>query len=190
MSFSRFLGMVLLSGILFSCASNKLEVTTDYSWTDYSDTQTYSWYSGQAERNPTVTELGHERIKASINDELLARGFTELETDAALFVNYSVVAQAKVNVNEYQVYDGYAPGFSWDRDHGAVWNKTREEYTERQVEEYFEGSLVIDVLDAETNKIVWRGVGRQRLSQGMSRDQRDQLIKEVVGKILAKFPPQ
>ena len=51
---------------------------------------------------------------------------------------------------------------------------------------YTEGTLAIDVFDGKTHVAVWHGWATRRI--GDSTD-RAKLVDEVVGAILAKFPP-
>ncbi len=184
------LALVLTSALL-ACSNNPTVVSTDFVALDYSKHTRFAWFEGDMTRHSGVTDIGHQRIQENIVADLQGKGFTLVEpAEADLIVNYSVVAREKVDINTYQVYDGYAPGFTWNRDHGAIVNKTREEYTETQVEEYYEGTLIVDILDAGNNQIVWRGVGRKRLSEEMDKEARDRLIKEVVSSVMKNFPPE
>ncbi|WP_370980038.1 DUF4136 domain-containing protein [Agaribacterium sp. ZY112] len=187
-----------LLGVLFSvvlmqaCSSkDKLEVSTDYQSFDYSGVKTYHWYDGDdTEQHAAMTSIAHERIKSAIDVELAKKGFIE-RADGVLEVNYSVNARDRADVHNYQVYDGMAPGFTWNRDEGGSFLKTREEYTETEIENYREGILIIDVLEATGNKLLWRGTGKRRLPEVMmNKEELDRVVKDAVANILADFPPK
>jgi hypothetical protein len=50
-----------------------------------------------------------------------------------------------------------------------------------------EGTLFIDIIDANRKELVWQGLGTGALTQKM--DKKEERIKEIVNEILAKYPP-
>jgi hypothetical protein len=77
----------------------------------------------------------------------------------------------KVNVSSYGYYYGYR-GY-WGGPH-------------LDVHQYQEGTLVIDLIDAQTKELFWRGWASQVVDQT---DDPTRKINEAVAKILANFPP-
>jgi hypothetical protein len=57
------------------------------------------------------------------------------------------------------------------------------------VQEYEEGTLVLDFVDADTKGLVWRGVATDALDAHATPEDRGKQIQEAVTKILAKYPP-
>ena len=185
-----FVFTVLSALLLQACAKNPIQVTTDTRPLDYSGLSTYRWYAGEdTQHHEGISEIGLARIKTSIDETLSMKQFSE-SADAPLIVNFSVNAKTQTDINTYQVYDGYAPGFSWNRDYGASWLKTREEFTETEIDSYLEGVLIIDIVDARSNLLVWRGIGKARLPEVMNSAERDKLVKGSVESILENFPPK
>jgi hypothetical protein len=58
-----------------------------------------------------------------------------------------------------------------------------------QVYQYKVGTLVIDVINAKQQRLVWRGAGERTLEQNLSPAERETLINTVVNDILGRFPP-
>jgi hypothetical protein len=54
-----------------------------------------------------------------------------------------------------------------------------------EVRQYKQGTLIIDLIDASTKELVWRGVGKSEITN----EDREEQIKQVVSDILAKYPP-
>ncbi|WP_262483484.1 DUF4136 domain-containing protein [Chryseobacterium sp. P1-3] len=53
---------------------------------------------------------------------------------------------------------------------------------------YNEGALVVDLIDAKTNKLVWQGIG-----SGISVDSpraKQRQIPEIMAEIMKNYPPQ
>ncbi len=54
--------------------------------------------------------------------------------------------------------------------------------------EYNEGTLIIDALNPQTQKIVWRGIGVKELRDNKTPKERTQAVNEAIKKIMTKFP--
>ena len=55
--------------------------------------------------------------------------------------------------------------------------------------EFVEATLVIDVVDARTDEVIWRGWSNKDLGRNPKPDKIDAYAAEAVAKILADFPP-
>jgi hypothetical protein len=55
---------------------------------------------------------------------------------------------------------------------------------------YLTGSLLIDIIDAGSQKLVWRGTANGEVDPGLTSQQRDERTKAIVQKILSSFPPK
>ena len=62
--------------------------------------------------------------------------------------------------------------------------------TGSQVRTYDQGALLIDVTDVGNNKLVWRGISTQSVSEHSDPDKSTALINETVEKVLLQFPPK
>ncbi len=56
------------------------------------------------------------------------------------------------------------------------------------VQEYEEGSLVIDVLKPGTDRLLWRGWARARITESANPDERQKRIRSAVDRLLKGFP--
>ena len=63
-------------------------------------------------------------------------------------------------------------------------------HTETRIDEYQQGSLVIDVIDPTSLELIWRGIGSKRLPESTDAAEMDKLVADVVKSILSKFPPK
>ena len=142
------LAVITLLAVLTGCSS--ISVNYDYDKNvDWAKFKTYTWMqepdnSGNpASSLPNTTFLG-ERIHNSVQYEMEQRGIFPGD-DPDLLVVYHIGTQEKIQVTDwvYRYSDYY-------------WG-----YGGRQIDvnQYTEGSLVIDLVDAESNSLVWRGIG-------------------------------
>lgn len=187
----RFRGwlILVLAAALGACTG--VPVSTDYN-TGYafSAASSYAWLDRESiASDPMVNnDLVEARVRRAVDDQLRARGLSEARSadQADLLVTYYVGQEDKLDVRTFRSHFGYypcwhcygaygGPGWGYDND---VW-----------VSEYTEGTLVIDIIDAESRKLVWHGVSERRLPGFSTPQQRDAYIRETVTAILGQFPP-
>jgi len=82
----------------------------------------------------------------------------------------------------YQNYYGW--GSPWGWGWGYPWAMG---YGGSNVSTTTEGTLYIDIIDAKTNELIWQGMGTASLVRNM--EKKEARIKEIVSKILEKYPP-
>lgn len=159
--------------LLSSCSS--ISVNTDYDQeADFSAYKTFAWIpqrKGIAARNP----LADKRIKKAVNDELIAKGYAGDASSPDLLLVYHAGMRNKVDVTSW----GYGYGRYWRYPGGGV-----------SVYQYQEGTLVLDIVDAQKKELVWRGVAQKALSETSSVEKREENLKKIVAKLLKNFPPQ
>ena len=172
---------LVLAGSLGACSGMK--ITTDYNpevAPNFSAYQTYAWLPQPIRKDPRVyNAITENRVRRAVDNSLSAGGYRKLESGTPDFlVAWQAAIEGKVDVTMVNGYYGY--GY---RRWGA-WG------AEPMVREYDEGTLILDVIDAESRELVWRGVAQAKISQNSSPDQRGRKINEAVSKILANFPPE
>ena len=173
---------LVLAGSLGACSGMK--ITTDYNpevAPNFSAYQTYAWLPQPIRQDPRVyNAITENRVRRAVDNSLSAGGYRKLESGTPDFlVAWQAAIEGKVDVTMVNGYYGY--GYrGWGAWGGA----------QPVVREYDEGTLILDVIDAESRELVWRGVAQAKISQNSSPDQRGRKINEAVSKILANFPPE
>ena len=174
------LGIGLLAGccvLALACAS--YGVRTDYDLeTDFSEFESYRWLEPPPARDPRLeNDLIRKRIRRAVDDELAAKGLTPREAgEPDLFVTYHAIIERKVDIETTHYGYGY-------RRYGS-------RYSEVYAREYEVGTLIIDLVDADSRELVWRGSGQAQLNQDVSPERREQRVRAVVAAILADYPPK
>jgi uncharacterized protein DUF4136 len=127
--------------------------------------KTYAWTDGTPAPNP----LSEDRIHSAVDARLTGRGLA-MNTTAP-----DVIVATHVTTNERQelVVNGFGPGPWWG---GGT----------AQVETYVEGTLIVDLYDARTKKMVWRGVATATASDKPSKNASK--INKALDKMFEKFP--
>ena len=167
---------VLMGLILFLAnASFAQQVKTDYDRAaNFGQYKTYSW-----EKVQTQDPLWVDRIKAAVNSTLAAKGWTQVESGGDICIMAIEINRNQQTLNTY--YNGFGGGWRW-RGFGGFGQSTTT------VETYKVGTLVVDLFDAKTKTLVWRGVSSDTLS-----DKSDKNIKNLnkgVQKMFQHFPPE
>jgi hypothetical protein len=161
-------GIVLLA----ASASFAAEVKTDYDRsTDFSQYKTYSW-----EKVQTKDQLWVDRIKQAVNSALAAKGWTQVPSGGNVAIVAIEMTKNQQTLNTF--YDGFGGGWRWG---GGFGDSTTT------VDNYKVGTLVVDLFDANSKKLIWRGSSSDTLS-----NKSDKNIKEVdkgVQKMFDHFPP-
>ena len=113
--------------------------------------------------------------KDVIETEISAKGYTGANlTQADFAVNVRGQVVPKIDVNEYG-YGHYGP---------RGWWRTYP-YGNVTVHEYKEGTLIVEIYDGSTKKMVWVGWVTGRRKSGNPDPER---FRELLGRIIAPFP--
>jgi Domain of unknown function (DUF4136) len=161
-------GIALLS----VTASFAQHVKTDYDRSaDFHQYKTYSW-----EKVQTQDPLLVDRIKTSVNAALTARGWTPVESGGDVAV--VAIEMTKTNRTLNTFYDGFGGGWRWGGGFGDATTT---------VNTYKVGTLVVDLFDANTKKLIWRGSSSDTLSSKSDKNIKN-LDKEAE-KMFDHFPP-
>ena len=178
------LTVLIASLALFACSS--ISVSADYDpAADFSALRTWSWIPEEAPAEGADPRVGNslvsDRVTAAIDRTLQARGYQEVEQSSDFQVGFSIGVRiglesapstsASVGYGRYGRYGGIGYG------------------TGTEVREYEEGTLVIDLIDPATGKLIWRGTAQARVSSDQSPESSTKRINEAVEKVLAQFPP-
>jgi hypothetical protein len=172
------------------CSS--LKVKTDYDPNvDFARYNTYAWLKPPvkdgASESPVEelvdpfarNSLLDKRVRSAVEKELAARGYQKASDGSGHFrVAYHVILKDKTRVrtNPGVYYGGY-----YDRGHYGASYGGASSY------DYQEGTLLIDVIDARSDSIAWRGWAIGTNKEGYYSEKQ---VAKAAHKILEKFPPQ
>jgi hypothetical protein len=181
---------IAFMGLLFLIAGcSTLNVRTDYELDyDFTSLKTYAWLQGKAPSTDIRinNSLIINRVIKAINHELQAKGYRLVEKDKAdFYVNWFGGIEEKMRqetINTYYGGIGYGYG-PWT--YGGFWPA----YSQTYDVEYQEGTLIIDIADSKSKKLVWRGTGQDYVENQNTPEKITEGINTTVASILSKFPP-
>jgi len=174
---------VCIAFILSGCAST-VTVTTDYDHSaPFGNYKTYTLAPPAHGQNLAPTS--EAAIQEALRAELAKRGIVEAPAKKAdLDVVRHVFGQEKVSVQQYTDW-GYGGYGRWPYRYGyyGMWYGAPQTYT--SVDQYHEGTMILDFVDARTKKLVFRGVG-QAVVGGTEANATK--IREAIAKMMEGFP--
>lgn len=176
---SRALGVLSLIWLASLAGCTTVSVSIDHAAdADFSRLSTWRWHAEPTPRPdlPGFDEVAFDRsLRAVVERELAAKGY--LKKDAAptdFEVGYHTAVEAKTDYQGTRDYYGYRSGGPVDHHF---------------VDEYLEGTLLLDVSLDQGSRLIWRGQAQARVfTQGTAAERLDRL-DEAVNRMLAGFPP-
>lgn len=170
---------ILSLSLLFIVAScDSVKVYSDYDQAaDFSKYKTFAYMKSGIDK-VEISDLDKRRILNAIDQQMLAKGFTKSDTNPDLLINIFTKAREELSVNQFNAGWGYGWGWGWNPYmYGG----------QTTVTSTTEGTLYIDLIDAKKKELVWQGEGTGTLSK--DRERKDEIVNNMVTKILAQYPP-
>ncbi len=180
----RWLLAALLLALLAACATGPRISSDSDPRADFSAYRTFAFYSPLAIEREGYASLVSGRMKAAARDEMEARGYRYSEEDPDLWLNINAYMQRRTDVSTIPDVD-YAYYYSY-RHRGYVAVPYWHDRT--TVHRYTEGTMNIDLVDAERNALVWEGIAVGRVTRNQDAAARDAAIDATIRDIFAAYP--
>ena len=160
--------------LVVGAAAFAQRVKTDFDHQgNFTQYKTYSWQ----EIKPT-NSLWDARIKSAVDAQLAAKGWTQVDSGGDVAIVAIKTTQTQRTLQTF--YDGMGGGWRW-RGFGGMGEATTTE------QDYKEGTLVVDMYDASTKQLIWRGSAEDTLSDKESKNEKN--LDKGVAKMFKGFPP-
>jgi hypothetical protein len=159
---------VALAVLLTATAAYAQKVSVDSDpAAPFANYRTYAWVEGTPAPNP----LNEDRLHMAVDARLALKGLRMNTT------NPDVIVVTHVTTKERQelVVNGFGYGAWWGGGYGTA-----------NVETYIEGTLVVDLYDANTKKMVWRGLATATASDKPTKNIAK--MNKALDKMFEKYP--
>ena len=164
----RILGALAVAATMSATAAYAQKVNVDSDPTaPFASYKTFAWTAGTPSPNP----LGEQRIHDGVNAQLALKGMMETSAAPDVYVATHLTAREEQEI----VSDGFGYGPWW----GGGFTTTR-------VNTYVKGTLIVDLYDAKTKKMVWRGTATDTASDKPSKNAKK--LTEALEKLFERFP--
>lgn len=166
--------------LFYSCSPVRVSNTKASEDFSLAKHQTFNFLGEGTEKGSIPAQYQDEMdlIKAEIAFRLEQKGL-KLSQEPDLLINIGAVAEDKAVTRETNFRD--APRYIGQRRYS--WKSE-----EIVVEEYKMGTITVEIVDRETNRLVWRGVAKGVIPEDQEKLRKN--IQEGVEKLISKIPDE
>jgi Domain of unknown function (DUF4136) len=171
----RLLLFALSTAVLTGCAATMTVGSHVEPAAGFSSYQTFAWDAPDAlpagDPRLTTNIFFRDHVEGAVEKQLAMRGLRQVTALPDLRIHYHANIQARFEVgldHQYAASSGSA---------------------EPQLAEFEQGTLVVDVMDARTSRLVWRGWAQDAIDAADS-DRLHHQIDEAVPMMFRQFPRQ
>lgn len=171
--------LILLGFVFTSCST--VRVASDFDReANFQNYRTFAFYKPGIDK-ADISDLDKKRILRAIESDMLVKGFVKSENPDMLV---SIFTKTQKNVNVYNNNIGWGVGWGY----GWGWNPWFWGGNFNNVSQVTEGTLYIDLIDAQRKELIWQGMGTSALTNRI--DKKQEKMNEIVSAILEKYPPE
>ena len=165
--------ILFLSALVLSCSPVKTTVNYDEK-VDFSEFRSFGFTEDDLEA--AVGQNYRSMILGAVEKELLAKGLSKSD-NPDLLVNVHIKTKQVSQTNAASQV-GY----------GKYGLQTANSGAYLKYEKYTEGSMFIIMADNGTKIIIWQGVGTRMVDEGVTGEEREENIAEIIQGIISKYP--
>jgi hypothetical protein len=160
------IGAVILLALLLPATLAGVQVKSDGT-EDFASFRTYAWKTGTPARNPNMEDLIVETVEAQLEAKGLARVGDEPDLYVATYVLPDEVSVDELRNSGLDFWSGVVSVSP--SDVGA-------------------GTLVVDLIERESDRVVWRGVASETIKGTFKKMERK--VASAIVKMFRRYPPQ
>ena len=183
---------IVAAGLMLPVSAAAQRVSYDIGTADFGGLKTFAFKHSPTPDTDTEETTGYdsplvrERTEAAIAAQLQARGLERDDENPDMFVT-----ARRAFKTEYEVYAfpdwglGYGWGYGWSPYYvgWSPWYGTTWHTDERII-----GTLIVDVQNAATGRLMWRGLAEKHVHEHASPAHRTKRVNKEVTKMFEKFP--
>jgi hypothetical protein len=124
--------------------------------------------------------LSVDRIKHAVNTALAAKGWTQVDSGGDVSIVAMEITRDHQTLDTF--YDGFGGGWGWRRFGGGGFGEATT-----TSDTYKVGTVVVDLFDARTKQLIWRGAASDTLSDNSNKNIKN--LDEGVDRMFKQFPP-
>jgi len=144
---------------------------------DFSKLKRYAWKTHPVmEENPALARvaIAGDIVMSDGNEILMKRGYIPDEFEPDFYISFFVKGTLESKEHRFNSSWYYGPGTAWT---------SYQTFTSN----FIDGTLVIDIVDAKSGKLVWRAFYQDKVHDWKKRHKQ---ISQGVKKAFEKFPPK
>lgn len=187
----KIFGLLTCLIVLNSCSQRNIIIDYDPG-ASFANLKTYDWVPGTPIKTGNIrldsNSLMHSRIKTGIDNWLNGHGYEKQhQVQADFLVTYYITIEKKTEILMINDYYGYPGdwGYGYYGYHGYGGG-----YVRQYINEYDYGTLIIDIVNSKTQKLMWRGTVGGQVYEAERPEKKIARITRAVDRILKNFPPR
>jgi hypothetical protein len=167
--------LILLATSLWLSSCSPFQVRSDYAQS--ASFSTYKTYKLRID-DLKINDIDKDRVLNELSKQLQSKGLQSGENPDVI-INVKANHKKVTDINTTNPYGGmwgWGGGFGWGIGMNRTWTSN-----------YNEGAIIVDMVDAKTQKLVWQGIG-----SGISVDRpkaKQKQIPQIMSEIMANYPP-
>src|SRR5678815_1293106 len=180
--------LLVLAILLIATSAFAQDVSFNFDMTaDFTKYKTYHW-----ERHPNskdLDEITMTQLGAAFDAELAKKGLTKKnDGNSDLAIVYQVAMKQEKELSTFST--GYGMGPGWGPGYGGYYGGGISTSTSTtSVYTITTGTLALDMYDAGTKKLVWRGIATKTIDVNAKPEKRQKNMAKGAEKMFKKYPP-
>jgi hypothetical protein len=175
----------LFFAVLLGACTTAPVVMADYDRTaDFTSYRTYGFFEPLGTDSNGYETLVTQALKSAVRHEMEARGYTYAHSNADLLINFTTKLEEQTRIHSYPAapmyYGGYG-GWGYGGWGYGGWGWGGWGGYDTYVDQYLEGTLNINIVDARRKRLVWEGVVISRISDKHVQNRQAALNAAVAG---------
>jgi len=169
---------LILGTVALSAQAQKPQIQWNSKY-DFDAVNTFAWQDTPDTSLETQNPFMHSLIKNTIEAELAKSSLTEVEANPDVWVNYhaSTTTEVQLRTDSY----GYSIGGYGMAGWGYYGMAAGPVSSTTRAVEYTKGTLVVDIWDAKSKELVWRGMVSDTLPDNVQKAEK--LVVRAIGKM-------
>jgi hypothetical protein len=178
---------LFLAILFFSTSAFAQDVSFNFDMTaDFTKYKTYHW-----EKHPNskdLDELTMTQLGAALDAELAKKGLTKKnDGNSDLAIVYQVAVKQEKELTTFS--SGYSTGPGWGAGYGGFYGGGGTSTSTTSVNTITTGTLALDMYDAASKKLVWRGIATKTMDVNAKPEKRQKNMAKGAEKLFKKYPP-
>jgi hypothetical protein len=173
---------ILMAMLMLAACSSGVNISSQYEDDiNFSEYSTFRMLPVQHEGSDRFeySDANQQLVKNAIISELESMNFSQDESNPDVLIHTTVGIEQKAQMRERTLQDGaYYMGqrnYSWSASDSIL------------VGYYDEGSLIVNMIDADKNQVVWHSTAQKALKNKPADDWEDR-VRQAVADMFAKYP--
>jgi hypothetical protein len=183
-------GLLLAVVVFMSGAAFAQQVKIEYDRSvDFSRYRKYDWKEHPFLKSHPESEqftVGVQLVQSNTNQILMKRGYQPVDVDPEFHITQFITARMRQETYTVPAPDMYPSAYMWPGSWYS-WSSAWFQSWDTYIEDYVQGILLLDIVDAKTNKLLWRAACKAKIDDMRERHEE---IENAVKQALKPFPPR